>query len=284
MKTDETFHERLKRDFGLDLPIGPGSGSSRDDPLVILASDPHTVALTQMLVLRCLGVALERLWRIVGRVPMKGEWANIDQVKIEAKNLTATEIITDQVNHYFDVAELVVNGRAASEQNRETLCPLGYFDPKSGIALPYEIGWFHYHDTIANEPNYPGLGDSIRFMALNSTASLYVYDRNARNIPERFDADFLHGEFAAAASDVFQFDSSASSAGDRRQTASRLGAPYLRQDFKIGAERSVLALTAARRRYVKLRITWSAEPLFDEIGNEFIDAFFDLVSIGNQAH
>jgi len=284
METDETFHERLKRDFGLDLPIGPGSGSSRDDPLLILASDPHTVALTQMLVLRCIGVALQRLWRIVARVPMQGELANIDQVKIEARYLTATQIITDQVNHYFEVSELAANGQTAAEHKRDSLCPVGYFDQKSGIVLPYEIGCFHYDDTIANEPSHPGLGDYIRFVALNSTASVYVYDRNADNIPEYFDSDFLYPEFASSAADMLQFSPDASSAGNRGQTASRLGAPYLRQDFKIGAERSVLALTAARRRYVKVRITWSAEPLFDEIGNEFIDAVFDLVSPRNRAH
>ena len=56
MATDETaLREQIKCDFGFDLPIGSGSASSRDDPLVILASDPRDVALTEMLLLRCFG-------------------------------------------------------------------------------------------------------------------------------------------------------------------------------------------------------------------------------------
>jgi hypothetical protein len=91
MATDETaLREQIKCDFGFDLPIGSGSASSRDDPLVILASDPHDVALTEMLLLRCFGEVFEKLWRVRARVAMEGRWRHVEQVKVETKRLTST--------------------------------------------------------------------------------------------------------------------------------------------------------------------------------------------------
>ena len=283
MAFDETFlRGRLKRDFGLDLPIGSGSGTSRDDPIVILTSDPRVAALTQMLVLRCIGTALERLWRVKAKTLLEGEWGNIEQIKIETKELTATEIITQRINHYFDVSASVAGRVSAASGRPQDLEVAGYSDPVSGIAFPYEIGWMHFDNTIVNEEANPGLGQTILYTALNSKASVYVYDRGGR-APARFEPDFLTPEFSVAASDVLKFTSNARSAGDGKLTASGSGISYLRQDFRMDADHSVLALTVARGRFVKVRATWLAEPLFDDIGNEFIEQVFDLASL-HQLH
>jgi len=42
----------MLRDWGTDLPIRGGSGGSREDPIIITASDPSIVAETRSLTLR----------------------------------------------------------------------------------------------------------------------------------------------------------------------------------------------------------------------------------------
>jgi hypothetical protein len=278
MATDETaLREQIKRDFGFDLPIGSGSASSRDDPLVILASDPHDVALTEMLLLRCFGEVFEKLWRVRARVAMEGRWRHVEQVKVETKRLTSTEVVTEETNHYFDVSALIAGKDAGAHDQRQAFMP-GYVDPATGILFPYEIGWMHLDKAVENESAHPGLGLTISYTALNITASVYVYSRNIKPFPEMFDLDFVSAEFDAAASDLPGFNSSVRSADDRALAVSRGGTSYLWRAFEIGAHQSVLALTTARRNYVKLRMTWLAEPLFDEVASEFIDAVFDLAS------
>lgn len=277
-----SFRERIKLDFGLDLPIGSGSRSSRADPLVILAPDRHTVAVTEMLVLRCLGIVLERLWRVRSRNSLDGQWRNIEQVKIETVHLTPTEIITQQVSHYFDVAASAASEGSVQDRERQMYMPVGFVDVASGIVFPYEIGWMHFAEAIANEPAHPGLGQTIQYTALNSKGSVYVNDKNIGDFPDVFDPEFLTPEFNAAASDVFEFNSNVRSIGDRRLAVNSSGTSYLRQDFKIGADHSVLALSIAARKYLKVRATWASEPLFDDVGNEFIDRVFDLVSTSSR--
>jgi hypothetical protein len=157
METEEaSYRDRIKRDFGLDLPIGAGSGSSRDDPMAILASDPHEAAITQMLVLRCLGIALERLWRVRSRNSMDGHGGNIERVAIETKRLTPTEIITEQINHYFDLAAVATSKGRMRDSGRQRNLPVGFVDAASGIVFPYEIGWMHFDEAVC-DPGQQGL-------------------------------------------------------------------------------------------------------------------------------
>jgi len=50
-----TLHDMLLRDWGTDLFIRGGSGGSREDPIIITASDPSIVAETRLLTLRGIG-------------------------------------------------------------------------------------------------------------------------------------------------------------------------------------------------------------------------------------
>jgi len=274
-----TLRQQLSKDFGLDLPIGSGFGSSREDPVVILASEPMAVASIEMLLLNCVGKVLGRLWRVLGRNSLDRGWRNIEQLQLETIELTSAEIITQQVNFYFDVTAMMANsGPAQDGQGRQSRL-IAYVDAASRIVFPYEIGWMHFEGAMASSPTDPGLGQTIEYKALNMKASVYIYDRNIIRFPERFDPDFLALEFEAAGSDVLQFNSDVRIVEDQRLARSKNGTFYIRQDFKIGGDRSVLALTVARRNYLKMRLTWLAEPLFDNIGDEFIDAVVDLASM-----
>jgi hypothetical protein len=275
MGTDEnaSLREQIMRDFGLDLPIGSGSGSRREDPLVISTSNPHDVVLTEMLLLRCLGKVFDKLWRVRARAVMDGQWGNLEQVKVETKQLTATEIITETVNHYFDVSALLANEDIRYHEARQVP---GHFDQSTGIFFPYEIGWMHFDGAVSNEPTHQGLGQTIAYSAPRITGSIYLYHGNVDPFPDEFDPVFLASEFDASASDILAFSRDAKAAGDRMIARTESGTRYLRQEFEIGPEHSVLALTVARRRYLKTRATWLAEPLFYDIGHEFIDMVFDL--------
>jgi hypothetical protein len=273
-----TLRQRLRKDFGLDLPIGSGFGSSREDPVVILASDPMAVAWIEMLLLNCAGKALGRLWRVLGRNALDGEWSNIEQLQLETIELTSAEIITQQVNSYFDLTALLANSGLTQHSQGRPSRLVAYVDAASRIVFPYEIGWMHFEGAMASDPADPGLGQMIEYKALNMKASVYIYDRNILHFPERFDPDFLAPEFGVAASDVFQFNSNVRVVEDQRLARSKIGTSYIRQDFEIGGDHSVLALTTAHRNYVKMRVRWLAEPLFDDIGDEFIDAVVDLAS------
>jgi hypothetical protein len=273
-----TLRQQLRKDFGLDLPIGSGFGSSREDPVVILASDPMAVAWIEMLLLNCAGKVLGRLWRVSGRNSMSREWRHIEQLQLETIELTSTEIITQQVNFYFDVTALMTHpGPAANSQGLPSRL-IAYVDAATRIAFPYEIGWMHFEGAMASDPTDPGLGQTIEYKALNMKASVYIYGRNIIDFPERFDTDFLAPEFAAAAADISRFNSDVCTVEDQRLARSKNGTSYIRQDFEISGDRSVLALTVAHRNYLKMRVTWLAEPLFDNIGDEFIDAVVDLAS------
>jgi hypothetical protein len=275
MRTGEiaSWREQIMRDFGLDLPIGSGSGSSRGDPLVILTANPDDAVLTEMLLLRCVGKVFDKLWRVRARSVMDGQWRNLEQVRVETKQLTATQIITETVNHYFDVSALLANKEVSSHEARQVP---GYFDRSTGIFFPYEIGWLHFDREVSNEPAHPGLGQTISYSAPQIAGSICLYSGNVGPFPDEFDPVFLAPEFDTSASDILGLSPDAKAAGDGMIASTESGTRYLRQDFEIGPEHSVLALTVARRRYLKTRVTWLAEPLFYDIGNEFIDTVFDL--------
>jgi hypothetical protein len=268
-----SWREQIMRDFGLDLPIGSGSGSSREDPLVILTSNPDEVVLTEMLLLGCVGKVFDKLWRVRARSIMDGRWCNLEQVKIETKQLTATQIISEAVNYYFDVSALLANKDVRPLAARGEP---GYFDRSAEIFFPYEVGWMHFDRAVSNEPAHQGLGQTIAYSAPQITGSIYLYSGDVDSFPDKFDPVFLASEFDAAASDILGPSPDAKTAGDCMIASTEAGTRYLRQDFEIGPEHSVLALTVARGRYLKARVTWLAEPLFYDIGNEFIETVFEL--------
>jgi hypothetical protein len=281
MQTDPpSWREQIRRDFGLDLPVGKGGTGRRDDALVILAADPHVVAMTQMLVLRCAGMALGRSWRVRRRTPLDAPWSDVDQVQIEIVELTDEQIVTTLINCYFDVGAMA---RATPDlgEERRLLAPAAYIDRPSGIVFPYQLGWLHFDEVEDYAPARPDLGRLLGYTSPCVIGSVYVYDKGIGRFPATFDAGFLAPEFDTAVSEVMQVRDNVVLSGGRTVERSTGGIAYLRQDFTIGEDLlSALALAAAGGHYVKVRSTWRREMPFDDIGNEFIDAVYDLTSSG----
>src|SRR4051794_29233800 len=67
---DTTLGETLKRDFGLVLRIGGGTGQSRDNPIIVLPQSDAEADQTEMQLLRGLGKGRKILWRTLSITPM----------------------------------------------------------------------------------------------------------------------------------------------------------------------------------------------------------------------
>jgi len=93
----------ILRDFGHDLPIRGGSGGSLDDALVIDRVRDSQASDVEYFILDCLGLGRGINWKILEQALLKHEGRWIDKVTIRTEEKTATEIITQVENYYFDV-------------------------------------------------------------------------------------------------------------------------------------------------------------------------------------
>ena len=99
------LREQLLADFGIDFPISGGTGNSRESPIVVHYQVPNDYVGVEYAVLRCLGVGRGIEWTLVkaSLFDLDGRW--IEQIKIETKWETETELISQSENYYFDLTE-----------------------------------------------------------------------------------------------------------------------------------------------------------------------------------
>jgi hypothetical protein len=97
----------LRDDFKIDFPISGGTGNSTDNPIVIHRQEPNDYTSVEYGVLRCLGIGRGIEWRLIQQSVMHHNNKTMDQLKIETKEITETEIITEVENYYFDITECV---------------------------------------------------------------------------------------------------------------------------------------------------------------------------------
>lgn len=99
------LRELLKADFGMDFPISGGTGNSKDSPIVIHYQEPNDYVGVEYGVLRCLGIGRRIEWKLIQQTLLNCDGRRIEQMKIETKETTATQIITQVENYYFDITE-----------------------------------------------------------------------------------------------------------------------------------------------------------------------------------
>jgi hypothetical protein len=264
-----TLHDLLLRDEGADLPIRGGFGQSRDEPIVVDHSDPELVGETQMLVLRGLSRGRGIFWRCLARNLLGDKWPGIEQFKIETVELTASKLITQTENYYFDLSGMIAGGATGTHS-----APICYYD-NSGLCFPYEIGWLHFNDIIDNEPQAPGLGVTLRYGAPGIKGTVFVYDRQRRDIPSNINDPWVQAEFEEA-----------SVAATMRSEVAPWPEPlpngaYLVRYWALGddaQDATVLWMAVARGKLVKARLTWHRDDFLDKVGNGFLRSL--LVSIG----
>jgi hypothetical protein len=103
--SDIDLRALLKADFGMDFPISGGAGNSRDSAVVIHYQMPNDYVGVEYGVLRCLGIGRRIEWKVIQQSLIDHNGRKLDQLKVETKEVTDSEIITQIENYYFDVTD-----------------------------------------------------------------------------------------------------------------------------------------------------------------------------------
>lgn len=95
----------LKSDFGVELPISGGYGNAIENAIIIHRIGMNDYVGTEHFILKCLGKGRGIEWKILGQELLSHDDKKIDKIKIETKETTEHEIITQIENYYFDISE-----------------------------------------------------------------------------------------------------------------------------------------------------------------------------------
>ena len=97
----------LHQDFDIDFPISGGIGNSRDTPIIIHRRVPNDYTSVEYAILKCLGIGRGIEWKLLQQALLQHNGRTLDQIKIETRETTEDEIITQIENYYFDITECV---------------------------------------------------------------------------------------------------------------------------------------------------------------------------------
>jgi hypothetical protein len=161
--------EMLHRDFGYKLDIAGGSGQSKSDPMIIKASPSKQASHTELMVLRGLGRGREVFWRLLETNLIDVDGNFLVQRKIETKEFTQDQIITQTENYYFD------RHNAPVSEGDNIGLDIAHTDAAIGVTFLSEIGWLHFEELVDYESRQPGLGYSLAYNAPEFKATIYVY-------------------------------------------------------------------------------------------------------------
>lgn len=269
-ETEGSWRERFREDFGIDLPIS-GGGGGRESHVIVTANTPQHAVDVQAAFLRCLGRGQRVAWRYISQ-ELRSEPVRSARVQIERVELTDREVITEHVSYYF-----TWEGPAAESASSIPPVPSGYLDPRSGLMLPYELGWLHLDSVTDNEPDQYGLGVTVAYGGFGCRATVYLYDGGQH--VDSADQDRLEAEFKRAVGDAVQVVDGASIRGAWRVPgdAGKEGWRLAILDLPDG-QLSAVILGAARGVFVKGRVTWQAnEEKLHDIGHECVRAIMERI-------
>ncbi|MEI6791450.1 MAG: hypothetical protein WCK42_09750 [Myxococcaceae bacterium] len=242
----------LKRDFGVDLNISGGMGKSLADPIVVLDKDPSRTRSTQMGVLRGLGKGRGVLWRTLSRSFVSSEGSLVEQVKIETKNVTADQVITQTENYYFDVT--------ASEGIIDAPTKVDVRFPVKEFSFAYEVGWLHYDGFIDNEIENPGVGISIAYGAPGIKGTIFIYDNNRTDIGTSLQGSLVISEFEASRRQILNSYPDVKMWGE----AGRNNSLHL-QAFNVGDQMSLIGVGVHQQSFLKFRATYVNDPILLDV-------------------
>jgi hypothetical protein len=168
MSKSDSLHDLLLADFGLDLPILGGAGK-KASPVVITSPTLQEAVDVQMQVLRCLGIGRRVAWRVVEQEVLQSADRTV-RVGIETIQFTGQEFASLRESYYFILKAMRADATACSLPE-----PSGFSDSRSGIRLPYQLGWLHFKNAVDNEPQHPGLGTAAAFGGTAIKAHVYIY-------------------------------------------------------------------------------------------------------------
>lgn len=150
----------------------------------------------------------------------------------------------------------------------------------SGVKFETSIGPFELGNVINNESRGPGLGRTIAYHGGSyGEATVYVYDLQLTDIPDRSMSAIVRTEFDRATHDVFRV---AQHTGSEAKLLKRYGTgspdrghEFLCAEFQLIkdgiSKRSFLYLTAANNNFVKIRISLPDKKYASKIARSFAD-------------
>jgi hypothetical protein len=195
------------------------------------------------------------------------------RIRIQTVELTADQIFTEARRYYF-----VWGGPAANDPVQILPLPSGFTDARSGISLPYELGWLHFDGATDGEAENPGLGVTIAYVGAWAKGTIFLYDK--RQHVDSTDQGRLEAEFRAAIEVALKAmpGSSVKALGpisdDSEQSEWRLA---LLESPKNTM--SAVLLAAAKGFFVKGRIDWQAsDKQTDKMGLACVGAAMKIVS------
>jgi len=253
----------LNRDFGLELKISGGYGQSRDDPIVVLDSNKADASITEMEVLRGIGIGRRIIWRTMVRIPITHMQRSLEKIQIETQQVIKNQIITELENYYFDV-------NIADADDKPLPTAIAYLDKKLKLELPYEIVYLHYQGMIDYESTSAGFGESFAYDCMGIKATVYVYDKNLSDIDE----PAVHRELEISSSELVAENPAASRLRKERLLKYQR---LLIRTFMIDGDISILAIGTIRSKFVKLRITFDNDRFLYRIVDHFIEVVEKII-------
>lgn len=101
------LRELIKKDFNIDFPISGSTANSRNNPIVIHRQAPNNPTSVEFGIIRCVGIARGVEWEVIEQRLIDHDGKYLDQITIETKEATGTEIIAQLESYYFDITECV---------------------------------------------------------------------------------------------------------------------------------------------------------------------------------
>ncbi len=261
----------------MDLPIRGGPGLETA-PIVVTTEDLQVAVDVEMQVLHCMGKGSRAAWRLIGQeIVAPGQ--SLVRATIETAVAHEHEVVAHQEAIYFVLAALPTDASTTSLP-----APSGFVDRRSGIRLPFQLGWLHLNGATDNEPGGPGLGWSVTYDGSALSGTVYVYDRQERQDTDDVESERVVEEFRSAVADARGVIAGAQvkhqaifrdSSGRGRCLLAILELP--------GDSMSAVMLTVVNGCFVKARLTFSAAKReFGRMAHESIEAFVDAVRPGPQ--
>lgn len=101
--TGEEIREMIRNDFGVDLPIGGGSGTRLHDALTIHRTEGSNAAAIEHAYLKHIGLGRGIVWQVMEQALVYHEDRRIDRVTIMALWYEGERLVRQEETYYFDV-------------------------------------------------------------------------------------------------------------------------------------------------------------------------------------
>jgi hypothetical protein len=263
-----TLSERIKEDFGIDIPIRGGHGSA-SDPYEVTVSNTSSAATAVTRMIGVLAHANRWAWRILEATLVPGTLDTL-RVRIERVIWTDREVISELAAYYFRFP--------TSAENLDLMSVAGCKDTESEICLPFQIGWLHYKGGEERMgPDMAGLGHSASYAAPGVKVTIFVYRRPPTSATNS-DAASLSQEFERAENELLH---AAQPISDNRRETVNNSVGELQSLYGIYRleEQGITALMITMRNdyFVKVRATMGNDEKAVELGMSSVMELFELL-------